>query len=46
MEILLGSSLTVDIFVKGFLILFYCSGQSEFKLGFLTYTLHTLATSL
>ena len=34
MEILLSSSLTVDIFVKAFLILFYCSGQSELKLGF------------
>ena len=26
--------LIIDVFVKGFLILFYCSSQSEFKLGF------------
>lgn len=29
-----GSALAVNIFVKVFLDLFYCSGQSEFKLGF------------
>ena len=34
MEFLLGFCLAVDIFMKGLLIVFYCSSQSEFKLGF------------
>jgi len=34
MEMLLSPSLTVNIFLKKFFVLFYPNGQVEFKLGF------------